>query len=71
MLSFIDRHAGKVSDLAQCRNLPVLWHSLELRTHNAPLPNQAGTVCGAKEYPAACEGKHIPNLSINTGVYSV
>ncbi|KAK5855173.1 hypothetical protein PBY51_005304 [Eleginops maclovinus] len=71
MSSRIDRHAGKVSDLAHCRYLPVLWHSLELCTHNALLLNQAGTVCVAEEYPAAWEGKHLPNLSIITRVYSV
>lgn len=48
MLSLIDRHAGKVRvfwRIAGTPSPPMPWHSLELCTHDALLPNQAGTLC--------------------------
>ncbi|CAB1436027.1 unnamed protein product [Pleuronectes platessa] len=66
MLSLIDRHAAKVSDLAHCRNNPhpapppVRWHSVELCTRTDPLADSAGTPHQrSRGRPCClCRGKH-------------
>ena len=35
MLSPIDWHAGKVSELDHCWNIPLLWHAQELYAHGS------------------------------------
>ncbi len=47
----------------------MLWHSLKLCTSDALLPNQGGTVCVAKEYPAVCVKKQRLNLSVTTSIW--